>query len=56
MLGNIEGRRRGGQQRVRWLGSIMGSMNMNLSELREREKGRGTWHAAVHGVAELDMT
>ena len=56
MLGNIEDRRRRGQQRIRWLGSIMDSMDMNLSKLREREKDRGTWHAAVHGVADLDMT
>ena len=51
MLGKIEGRRRRGQQRTRWLDTITDSMNMNLIKLREVVKDRGIWHAAVHGVA-----
>ena len=56
MLGKAEARRRRGWQRMRWLDSIMDSMDMNLSKLWAREKDRGTWHAVVHGLAELDMT
>ena len=50
MLGKIEGKRRRGQQRIRWLDGISDSMNMNSTKLQEIVEDRGAWSAAVHGV------
>ena len=56
MLGKTEGKRKRGQQKMRWLHSTTDSVDMNLSKLREIVKDREAWHAAVYWVTESDMT
>ena len=54
MLGKIEGRKRGGCQRMRWMDGLTDAMNTDLGQLRMTVRGREAWYATVHGVAESD--
>ena len=56
MLGKVEGKRRRGWQRIKWLDSITKSTDVNLSKLQERVEDRVAWHATVHGSTDLQMT
>ena len=56
MLGKIEGGRKTGQQRMKWLDAITDSIGMSLSKIQKLDKDREAWRAVVHGVTELDTT
>ena len=56
MLGKIEGRKRRGQQKMKWLDGVIDPMHVSLSKLQEMVKDQEAWYASVHGVTESDMT